>query len=194
MSDTNLISGNGAMTRTSILFLFAVLLSGCSGDTENAPAAGNSPPTSLAGNNPPPANAGSNQNEPSGSGDADDADSEVSEKPSGSAQGNQSTADRDSGDRDEVNEEPVASAPPPRESGSGSSGSSNSDSGEDVASEESGEEDSPLVAAFPKPGLEAGFSEGDLIPEIMGEDTEGTAFRLSEYKDKVIMLDFWGDW
>jgi hypothetical protein len=182
------------MIRTSILFLFAVLLCGCSEDPGSTPEAGNSPPTSVAGNNPPVVNSGSNQNQPSGAGEVDEADSEVSEKPSGTGQGNNSTADRDSGDRDEANEEPVVSGPPPRESDSESSGSSENDSGEDVASGESGEKDSPLVAAFPKPGLDAGFSEGELIPEIIGEDTEGTAFRLSEYKDKVIMLDFWGDW
>jgi len=32
------------------------------------------------------------------------------------------------------------------------------------------------------------------VPDIEGEDLDGVAFRLSDYKGKVIMLDFWGDW
>ena len=51
-----------------------------------------------------------------------------------------------------------------------------------------------LVAAFPSGNGTVGLSEGDLVPEITGEDLEGTAFKLSDYKGKVIMLDFWGDW
>jgi thiol-disulfide isomerase/thioredoxin len=31
-------------------------------------------------------------------------------------------------------------------------------------------------------------------PEISGTDTDGVAFKLSDYKGKVILLDFWGDW
>ena len=35
---------------------------------------------------------------------------------------------------------------------------------------------------------------GDLVPDISGTDTDGVTFQLSDYKGKVIMLDFWGDW
>jgi len=31
-------------------------------------------------------------------------------------------------------------------------------------------------------------------PDIVGNDTDGVAFKLSDYKGKVILLDFWGDW
>ena len=31
-------------------------------------------------------------------------------------------------------------------------------------------------------------------PEIEGEDVDGTGFKLSDYRGKVILLDFWGDW
>ena len=31
-------------------------------------------------------------------------------------------------------------------------------------------------------------------PEIEGEDLEGTSFKLSDYRGKVVVLDFWGDW
>jgi hypothetical protein len=31
-------------------------------------------------------------------------------------------------------------------------------------------------------------------PEITGEDIEGKPFKLSDYRGKVVLLDFWGDW
>lgn len=37
-----------------------------------------------------------------------------------------------------------------------------------------------------EPGLPA--------PEIEGEDLDGVAFKLSDYRGKVVLLDFWGDW
>ena len=30
--------------------------------------------------------------------------------------------------------------------------------------------------------------------EIAGEDLDGIRFKLSDYRGKVIVLDFWGDW
>ena len=35
---------------------------------------------------------------------------------------------------------------------------------------------------------------GLVAPEIEGEDLDGVAFRLSDYRGKVVVLDFWGDW
>jgi hypothetical protein len=35
---------------------------------------------------------------------------------------------------------------------------------------------------------------GKLAPEIMGEDLDGKPIRLSDYRGKVVMLDFWGNW
>jgi hypothetical protein len=35
---------------------------------------------------------------------------------------------------------------------------------------------------------------GKVAPEIEGEDTEGVAFKLSDYRGKVVVIDFWGDW
>ncbi len=35
---------------------------------------------------------------------------------------------------------------------------------------------------------------GKTAPDIAGEDTDGTPFKLSDYKGKVVMLDFWGNW
>ncbi len=35
---------------------------------------------------------------------------------------------------------------------------------------------------------------GSVAPEIEGEDIDGVAFKLSDYRGKVVVLDFWGDW
>jgi hypothetical protein len=35
---------------------------------------------------------------------------------------------------------------------------------------------------------------GQLAPDIEGVDLDGVAFKLSDYRGKVVMLDFWGDW
>lgn len=42
--------------------------------------------------------------------------------------------------------------------------------------------------------LEVGLEPGMLAPELTGEDLDGEVFSLSDYKGKVVMLDFWGDW
>ncbi len=39
-----------------------------------------------------------------------------------------------------------------------------------------------------------GTNPGDELPEINGRDMDGNAFKLSDYRGKVIMVDFWGDW
>ena len=35
---------------------------------------------------------------------------------------------------------------------------------------------------------------GKIAPDIEGEDIDGVAFKLSDYRGKVVVLDFWGDW
>ena len=47
---------------------------------------------------------------------------------------------------------------------------------------------------FNPKGLEVGPEVGQLAPEIEGVDLEGTEFKLSDYRGKVVMLDFYGDW
>ena len=47
-----------------------------------------------------------------------------------------------------------------------------------------------FVAATGTKGLEV----GDTIPEVNGKDLDSIKFKLSDYKGKVVMLDFWGDW
>jgi hypothetical protein len=35
---------------------------------------------------------------------------------------------------------------------------------------------------------------GKLAPDIEGEDLDGVKFKLRDYRGKVVVLDFWGDW
>ncbi len=38
------------------------------------------------------------------------------------------------------------------------------------------------------------FAVGSIAPDIIGKDHEGKEFRLSDYRGKVVVLDFWADW
>ena len=38
------------------------------------------------------------------------------------------------------------------------------------------------------------FGLGVVAPDIEGIDLDGVAFKLSDYKGKVLFVDFWGDW
>ena len=38
------------------------------------------------------------------------------------------------------------------------------------------------------------LSIGKTAPDIDGEDIDGVAFKLSDYRGKVVVVDFWGDW
>ena len=38
------------------------------------------------------------------------------------------------------------------------------------------------------------LSVGKVAPEIEGEDIDGVAFNLGDYRGKVVVLDFWGNW
>jgi hypothetical protein len=38
------------------------------------------------------------------------------------------------------------------------------------------------------------LSIGKEAPDIEAEDIDGEPFRLSDYRGKVVMLDFWGHW
>ena len=35
---------------------------------------------------------------------------------------------------------------------------------------------------------------GKVAPDIEGEDLDGVPFKLSDYRGKVVVIDFWGDW
>ena len=47
---------------------------------------------------------------------------------------------------------------------------------------------------FIEPGLEVGLEIGQLAPEISGTDFDGTPFNIADYRGKVVVLFFWGDW
>ena len=38
------------------------------------------------------------------------------------------------------------------------------------------------------------FAIGKVAPDIAGEDIQGQKFKLSDYRGKVVVIDFWGDW
>jgi hypothetical protein len=38
------------------------------------------------------------------------------------------------------------------------------------------------------------LSVGKAAPEIEGDDLDGKAFKLSDYRGKVVVIDFWGNW
>ncbi|HIA62051.1 MAG TPA: redoxin domain-containing protein [Planctomycetes bacterium] len=49
---------------------------------------------------------------------------------------------------------------------------------------------SSVTAVVPAKAL----SIGKVAPEIEAEDIDGVKFKLSDYRGKVVVLDFWGDW
>jgi hypothetical protein len=42
--------------------------------------------------------------------------------------------------------------------------------------------------------LDRGTTVGKVAIEISGQDIDGAHFKLSDYRGKVVVLDFWGDW
>ena len=38
------------------------------------------------------------------------------------------------------------------------------------------------------------IAPGKPAPEIEGKDLDGVPFKLSDYRGKVVLLDFWGHW
>jgi cytochrome oxidase Cu insertion factor (SCO1/SenC/PrrC family) len=51
----------------------------------------------------------------------------------------------------------------------------------------------PSKKLTPPPGGQAkeGVYEGNRAPEIEGKDADGKHFKLSDYRGKVVLLDFW---
>jgi len=35
---------------------------------------------------------------------------------------------------------------------------------------------------------------GQEVPDLEGQDLDGTVFKLSDYRGKVVLLDFWAHW
>ena len=44
------------------------------------------------------------------------------------------------------------------------------------------------------PAVETAGNVGEPAPEISGLDLDGESFQLSDFRGKVVVLDFWGDW
>ncbi len=40
----------------------------------------------------------------------------------------------------------------------------------------------------------AGPHVGKQAPEVVGTDEDGKPFKLSDYRGKVVLLDFWAEW
>jgi hypothetical protein len=51
------------------------------------------------------------------------------------------------------------------------------------------------LAVRPAPAdATVGLNVNQLAPEISAEDLDGVSFKLSDYRGKVVLLDFWGHW
>ncbi len=55
-------------------------------------------------------------------------------------------------------------------------------------------QNAPNVNRPPPVPAQLGPKVGESAPEIKGEDVDGKEFALSDYKGKVVVLDFWGFW
>ena len=80
----------------------------------------------------------------------------------------------------------IGCGPSKTETGNSGGAGSNSKSNVDIPTSFTGD--------FNPNGLPVGVAEGSLAPEIQGNDLDGASFKLSDYRGKVVMLDFWGDW
>ena len=56
------------------------------------------------------------------------------------------------------------------------------------------EPDLPAGSQAPPGAPAVGLEEGKTAPEIEGPDQDGKTFKLSDYRGKVVLLDFWGHW
>ena len=59
---------------------------------------------------------------------------------------------------------------------------------------------SPQIARAQSPATQpagqppVGLEQGQTAPEIKGKDVKGKPMKLSDYRGKVVVLDFFGDW
>ncbi|RMH03804.1 MAG: hypothetical protein D6702_04935 [Planctomycetota bacterium] len=51
-----------------------------------------------------------------------------------------------------------------------------------------------LAAAFLAPHPREALAVGRVAPEIVGRTVDGEELRLSDFRGRVVVLDFWGDW
>jgi peroxiredoxin len=58
--------------------------------------------------------------------------------------------------------------------------------------------DAPIVeppwTGYKPSRLMTGLGHGNLAPDLQGLDLAGKSFKLSDYRGKVVLIDFWGHW
>ena len=52
----------------------------------------------------------------------------------------------------------------------------------------------PAHTVAPEPQIPVGLSVGNRAPDFEAQDVEGARIKLSDYRGKVVVLDFWGFW
>jgi hypothetical protein len=53
------------------------------------------------------------------------------------------------------------------------------------------QQSSKPVSSRPSGTIKEGIQVGNRAPEIQAEDGDGVSFKLSDYRGKVVLLDFW---
>lgn len=51
-----------------------------------------------------------------------------------------------------------------------------------------------VAVALPPKDAKVGRDVGNLAPDFEVKDVEGKSFKLSDYRGKVVLIDFWGFW
>jgi hypothetical protein len=51
-----------------------------------------------------------------------------------------------------------------------------------------------LALAGPTTKPATGLNKGQVAPEITGKDVHGKAMKLSDFRNKIVVIDFFGDW
>lgn len=177
------------MKRLLCIGVLTIFLCSCGGDAEQQATDIQAPP--LVGTNTPPIKTDNAR-----SGNSESASTKP-QPPKNDPVENPNTSTSDKGvDRSEESVKPDVREPIGNNDTSGDSGSEDvAPPSENAAASSGGKPKAAgMFAAFPTSSGTVGLGKGDLIPEISGTDIEGVEFKLSDYKGKVIMLDFWGDW
>lgn len=65
---------------------------------------------------------------------------------------------------------------------------------QEVTNAVEGVADDELRARFDALFAREHLTLGSIAPDIVGVDLDGVTLKLSDYKGKVVLLDFWGDW
>jgi len=63
-----------------------------------------------------------------------------------------------------------------------------------VSSCQRGQDSKESETALPPGPIIDGVAVGNRAFQIQGEDSDGKAFKLSDYRGKAVLLDFWAGW